>query len=1370
MSLSETPAGVGGVAPFSRRATWIIRVIAALGLTGAVAAADPSELHVYRSPVTGVAAFLRPTGPDGNLVAPQAGPRPAQTIDLFRQHAVLFGIADADAELREIRRESDALGMTSTTFQQVHGGVSVFGGVLKAHQNAAGRFTAANGDFYPSARKVSTAPTLASDRAARIAQSEVGPLSTKVSQNELVIVDPGWYGNPPTGARLAYYVVVEDLAHALREALFIDAHSGMVLDRWSLICTARDRRVYNSFDSGNLPGSPARFEGQPASGDAEVDSAYEFLADTYGFYQRAFGRDGIDNAGSPIIATVHSGVGCPNAFWNGVQVSFCTGVAPDDVVGHECTHGVTQFTAGLIYQNQSGQMNEAFSDIFGELVDLYNGNAAFPGPPGGTNWPEPHDTPPTLDTPNNLRTTCGTGIRWLVSEEAWAFGGAIRDMWDPTCYGHPDRANSPLQLCQHGDNGGVHFGSGVLNHCFAITTDGKNFNGFTVTGIGPIKSGAVFYRALSTYLTPASDFADAYQALNQAALDLVGTFPNDPRTGMPSDSIFTADDAIQVDLAGRAVELNTDGQCGANRPTMDPTPPTECASRTTLWSEDFEGAVAGWTVSNSHPPTPYDWEIASNLPSGRAGRAYFGADRNIGDCASQDESAVHSLFSPPIPLPAGLNLPTLRFTHYFGTEPGWDGGNVKISIDGGAWQVVPRSAFYFNPYNMTALNTAGQGSTNPLQGQPGFSGVGTLWATSLINLSTFVPASGATIQLRFDIGKDGCTGYSGWYIDDLAIYDCPPGSDCNGNGVPDDVETSDDAGGPVLDQHPVPYTGAFSDADSNGFTRRARAENFSLTNARALTEVKIWGYYADGGQSGNDNFTIIIHRDNGGLPGPALQAFADASFQRVVTGRSVNGLPENEITFTLAAPLVLPAGSYFIEIFNNTVGNPNNWVWESSEYLGGPGFVQADECPGANWYAGSGPFDLAIRIAGAPAEADCNENHRPDSCDMADGTDGDCDANGLPDSCDIAAGAPDCDRNGVPDSCDPDCDGNGTVDACDIAAGDADDCNANLVPDSCDIGSGSSRDVNSNDVPDECEPDCNGNGVPDSFEIGNGSVPDCNDNGRPDSCDPDPDGDGRVTGCDNCPNVANPSQFDADRDGVGDACDNCPHAANADQRDTDGDGEGDVCDPCPMLPAASPLDSDHDGFGDECDNCPFFENPDQADEDGDGIGNVCDNCLNTANADQVDSDGDGAGDACDNCPIPNAYQEDDDEDGVGNACDNCPTVANAEQRDVDGDGIGDACDPTDDSPPQKAADDVLPPDGETTGDVAQDAADEGQPKGPRCGIGALAAVSFTLMTLTAVKRRKLQLAVAAGRPGRSRDVRLNPKRPRPSSAATRRAN
>jgi hypothetical protein len=98
------------------------------------------------------------------------------------------------------------------------------------------------------------------------------------------------------------------------------------------------------------------------------------------------------------------------------------------------------------------------------------------------------------------------GVRWLVAEDSTAFGGTIRDMWQPSCSSDPDTANHPLQTCNLGDNGGVHSGSGVPNHAFAILTDGKTFNGQTVSGIGLFKAAAVWYRALTVYLTPTSNF------------------------------------------------------------------------------------------------------------------------------------------------------------------------------------------------------------------------------------------------------------------------------------------------------------------------------------------------------------------------------------------------------------------------------------------------------------------------------------------------------------------------------------------------------------------------------------------------------------------------------------------------------------------------------------------------------------------------------------------------------------------------------------------------------------------------------------------------------------------------------------------------
>ncbi|MCP4248336.1 MAG: hypothetical protein GY778_14915 [bacterium] len=748
-------------------------------------------IRIIRSGVTGRATFLSATDGGAIPVAPPARGM-AKPIDVLAAHGQAFGITKPDRQLVPVKVETDDLGYTHTTFQQVHHGVTVFSGVIKVHQDAAGRFTSVNGDFYVISPKLNAVPTLDVQAAEAAAREALPGTHPSVARADLVIVDPGWYGDPAVGPHLAYHIVLDDSMNGVREAFFVDAHTAEIIDQWSEIHTVKNREIYNGNGGSSLPGTLARSEGDsPVGSPEDVNRAYDYYGDTYDYYFRAFGRDSVDDLGLTMVATVNSTAPtCPNAFWSDtlLQMVFCSGTVTDDIVGHELTHGVTSFSAGLIYQNQSGQLNESFSDVFGEMIDLFNGDVAFPGAPGGTPWP----TPPTgsgQDTPNNLRSACSPassypdGVRWLLGEDATAFGGAIRDMWDPTCAGDPDFANSSLQTCPSNDNGGVHSGSGVTNHAFAMVTDGKTCNGQTVNGIGPIKAGAVWYRALTVYLTPASDFEDAYIAFNQAAADLIGTIPDDPRTGNPSADMFTAADANEVDKALLAVELNTPGACGQGVDVLLSEAPLECPQRTTVFANDFEGGVNGWTVSNSNPPTSYDWVQTSGLPFGRSGAAWFAADLNVGDCGAHDESALHSLFSPVITLPSPIGFPTLAFTHYMETEPGWDGGNIRISVNGGGWQSVPRSAFRYSPYNIR-MSTASAGNTNPLAGQEGWTGAGGTWGRSVVDLSGFASA-GDSLQCRFDLGKDGCFGVTGWFMDDFEVYDCP---DCDSNGVVDDQD------------------------------------------------------------------------------------------------------------------------------------------------------------------------------------------------------------------------------------------------------------------------------------------------------------------------------------------------------------------------------------------------------------------------------------------------------------------------------------------------------------------------------------------------------------------------------------------------------
>lgn len=142
---------------------------------------------------------------------------------------------------------------------------------------------------------------------------------------------------------------------------------------------AVQRRIYDAQQGTTLPGTLARDEGAPATQDVAVTEAYDYLGATHDFFQTVYGRDSIDAAGMPLIGTVHYERGYDNAFWNGEQMVFGDGdgevfnrfTIAIDVVGHELTHGVTERTANLIYQGQSGALNESISDVFGVLIKQY---------------------------------------------------------------------------------------------------------------------------------------------------------------------------------------------------------------------------------------------------------------------------------------------------------------------------------------------------------------------------------------------------------------------------------------------------------------------------------------------------------------------------------------------------------------------------------------------------------------------------------------------------------------------------------------------------------------------------------------------------------------------------------------------------------------------------------------------------------------------------------------------------------------------------------------------------------------------------------------------------------------------------------------
>lgn len=379
-------------------------------------------------------------------------------------------------------------------------------------------------------------------------------------------------------------------------------------------------------------------------------------------------------------------------------------------------------------------------------------------------------------------------VRWLLGEDSTAVGltGALRDMYNPTCYGNPGKVSDAQYSCgpntQAGDNGGVHTNSGVPNHAYALLVDGGTYNGQTVSAIGLTKAAHIYWRAQTVYQGPLSGFAAHADAVEQSCRDLTGANLTDLKTGAASGEVITASDCTQVANAMAAVEMRVSpSQCNFT-PLLAKAPPPLCPSGTQLniATDSFDGgrkAGMKWAVTHTGPVNydGKDWGVVSNLPSGRSGFAMFASNRDIGTCAAGgDATSLQRLETDTITIPADATTLRMAFDHWIATEAGYDGGNVKISVNGGAWQLVSAANFVYNPYNTTLV---GSGNTNPLAGQAAFSGAdgGALtgsWGRSIINLAPYA-APGNTIKLRFELGSDICGGSTtGWFVDDVQVYRC----------------------------------------------------------------------------------------------------------------------------------------------------------------------------------------------------------------------------------------------------------------------------------------------------------------------------------------------------------------------------------------------------------------------------------------------------------------------------------------------------------------------------------------------------------------------------------------------------------------------
>jgi bacillolysin len=664
----------------------------------------------------------------------------------------LFGLKDQARELEVMREESADRGRSFVRFQQVVQGVPVLGGELIIQLDNAKNVVSASGEVLPLV-ELDLTPQIDAETARLNALGKLAREyglsedNLRATQPELWIYDPTLLGGfgPPVATPVWRMEVTSVELFPIRELVLVDTQRGFVALHFNQIDTAKNRLIYDNNNNWilGLPGSgPVRTEGQGATGTEDVDKAYDYAGHTYDFYANNHGRDSIDNAGLSLFSTVRycpSSTACPyqNAFWNGSQMVYGAGFPQaDDVVAHEMTHGVTEHESNLFYYMQSGAINEAFSDIWGEFVDLTNG--------AGDD---------------------SSAVRWEMGEEA-PYGGTLRDMSNPPLFGDPDRMASSNYYCGQGDNGGVHTNSGVANKAAYLMVDGATFNSHTVTGIGITKTAQIWYEVQTNMFTSGADYQDLYDVLYQACLNLVGT------------SGITAPDCQEVRDATDATEMN-------QQPTSCPVThaPVCPAGRepTNLFFDDFEAGVGNWTSGAEQGND--EWWLADFYATSGTWHLW-GWDQ--GDSSPPPLTADYwAAMTTDVLLPAASYL---HFNHSYGFEDDdlptyYDGGVVEYSTNGGSSWNDAGSLFLENPYNGIISNCCG----NPLAGRSGFVAESNGYFSSRLDLDSL---DGASVRFRFRIGTDPYVGDRGWFIDDVRIYTCADGNTPPrflGSGLPDQV-------------------------------------------------------------------------------------------------------------------------------------------------------------------------------------------------------------------------------------------------------------------------------------------------------------------------------------------------------------------------------------------------------------------------------------------------------------------------------------------------------------------------------------------------------------------------------------------------------
>ncbi len=290
------------------------------------------------------------------------------------------------------------------------------------------------------------------------------------------------------------------------------------------------RAVYDAQHLRDLPGRLIRGESGKPSKDDAVNEAFDGAGATYDFYDKVFDRSSVDGRGMRLESSVHFARAYSNAMWNGQQMIYGDGdgklfmrfTRSLEVIGHELTHGVTQFSAGLVYRDEPGALNESFSDVFGILVKQFT-----------------------------LKQTAAKAD-WLIGADLLGprfHGAAVRSMKAPgTAYDDkllgkdPQPGHMRHYVHVRADNGGVHVNSGIPNHAFyllATALGGKAWE----------TAGRIWYTTLTAKLRATATFQECADATWQVAGELHG------RNSEPQHAVAAAWKGVGIEVTAAAPRM-----------------------------------------------------------------------------------------------------------------------------------------------------------------------------------------------------------------------------------------------------------------------------------------------------------------------------------------------------------------------------------------------------------------------------------------------------------------------------------------------------------------------------------------------------------------------------------------------------------------------------------------------------------------------------------------------------------------------------------------------------------------------------------------------------------------------------------------------